>query len=57
MLYDYGCEFWELRKDWTIKWLLDLGYLEGENCVTCRHEKDCIYRLVLDKELQKNENN
>lgn len=55
-MYDSGCEFWQLKKNWTIKMLLDYGYLEGENCVTCQQEKNCLYRLMIEKELSKNEN-
>lgn len=54
-MYDFGCEFWELKKNWTIKMLLDYGYLEKENCITCFREKDCFYRIVLDKEIKRND--
>lgn len=55
-MYDSGCDFWELKKNLTLKMLLDYGFLEGENCLTCFREKDCIYRIVLNKEIKKNEN-
>lgn len=55
-MYDSGCLFWQLKKNLTIKMLLDYGYLEGENCVTCQIENNCLYRLMIEKELNKNEN-
>ena len=50
-----NCSYWKLRKNWTIKWLLDMGYQEGD-CECCRFFEDCQYLEELRK-VKKNENN
>lgn len=34
------CDSWKLRKGWTKKWMLDMGYLEGD-CECCEWFEQC----------------
>ena len=51
MIYNDGCSYYERNKKQSIKWLLDLGYLEGE-CGFCVRKDNCFIQDLKTKEIE-----
>lgn len=52
--YNDGCLYYERNKKYTLKQILDFGWLEGE-CCSCVHAELCFIRLekTLKEEVDK----